>query len=167
MGHLLAARCSVTTPVVQSLDTALQAAWADPEDRRITHLTLLDFDKGPRIGRIRAAIGIGWQARDRLRRAAEAAGREVDAVVEVCLCGHHHILAVGRSGVATVRWAPRGRETRSWLDKQAVVEGTELILEGGAPPAEEMPHVVTRILAALEENRRPDSPVPGPARGKA
>lgn len=167
VGHLLVARCTVHDSLVVALDDAFAAAARDPEEPRLDQVSLLDLDKGPRIGRVRAVLGLGWQARDRLARLAEATGRSVDAAVEVCLCGHHHILGLGRSGIATVRWSPRGADARTWLDVQAADEGTELMLEGRRPAPDEMRGVVTLLLSALEAARRPPSPVPGPARGKA
>lgn len=135
---------------MRGLDAAFAAAADDPEEPRVSRLSTLDLSAGPVIGRVRAAFGFGWQAREWVRRVEQASDVAVDAVVEACPGDRHHLLGLGRLGVPSVRWTmePAGRR---WVDRLAAQEGTPLLPDAVVPDAPEL--VVRACLDALDEVR--------------
>jgi hypothetical protein len=128
MPHVVIAACSAAEVPAQTLAQALKAQARDAEQPRLNRVTRLALDPSPALNRLRVVIGLGWQARSILDRVAKREGAPVDFVVELCGCGRHHLLGLGRAGMPTVRWIPAsspGRPDR--LDALAAREGSALV----------------------------------------
>lgn len=160
MGHLLYARCSRDHPSVQLLETVLLQARDDPDETRITTVSLRDLDRGPRLNRLRALLGLGWQGREHLKDIEAETGDRIDGVLEACVCSKHHMLGLGRAGPPTVRWSPEARE-ETWLDRLAKAEGTELVLGEGPRDEVEAQALLSRFIELFEAARRPPIPRDG------
>ncbi|MBW3581656.1 MAG: glycosyltransferase [Euryarchaeota archaeon] len=128
MAHLLFAGDLARGTAAWYLMDALRAIADDPDDDRLTTLSTLDLSKGPVITRMRAALGLGWQARDHVRRIGQKAGQMVDAVLEVSGGPFRHLLGLGRTGVPTARWSDLRPDEpdRVWSERLAGAEGAHV-----------------------------------------
>lgn len=127
MPHLVIADCAQGRIPAHALAKGFKRLATDPQEPTLYRVTRLDLEKGPRLNRFKTILGVGWHAREVLARLAEETGNPVDAVIEVCGCGDHHLLGLGRAGVPAVRWVPAkssGRPDR--LDILSAREGARL-----------------------------------------
>ncbi len=137
--HLVIADCAQSRVPAAALAQGFKALATGSEKPQLFRVTRLDLEKGPRLNRFKTLVGIGWHAREVLPRLADETGKDVEAVIEICGCGDHHLLGLGRAGVPAVRWVPAkasGRPDR--LDVLASREGARLC-GGSVAYAERVP----------------------------
>jgi hypothetical protein len=127
VAHLVIADCEDARIPADALAQGFKALATREKDPLLYRVTRLDLEKGPRLNRFKTLMGIGWHAREVLARLERETDLSVNAVIEICGCGDHHMLGLGRAGVPAVRWVPSkstGRPDR--IDELAAREGARI-----------------------------------------
>lgn len=124
----------------------------------LVRVTRLDLDKGPRLNRFKTILGIGWHAREVLGRLAEEKKQPIDAVVELCGCGDHHLLGLGRTGIPAVRWVPAGAAGRpDRLDALTAREGARMA-GGSVAYAQRVPGTEVVCMPLPQDDEETEDP---------
>lgn len=159
--HLVIADCASARVPAEAISSGFKALATDPKRPQLYRVTRLDLEKGPRLNRLKTLVGIGWHARDVLSRLGEEKGDPVDEVIELCGCGDHHLLGLGRAGMPAVRWVPAKATGRpDHLDVLAAREGTRLT-GGSVAYTQRVPGTQVECIPLPEEEeelRDPESP---------
>jgi hypothetical protein len=127
VAHLVIADCEEARIPADALAQGFKALATREKDPRLYRVTRLDLEKGPRLNRFKTLLGIGWHTREVLARLERETDLPIDAVIEICGCGDHHLLGLGRAGIPAVRWVPSkatGRPDR--IDELAAREGARI-----------------------------------------